>query len=51
MKKILLTLAMFLLISQHVCASGDAFGGIKVLDGYSVKRGSAVDAAAWTISF
>jgi hypothetical protein len=49
MKKLLLTLAMFLLISQHVCALCDAFGGIKLLEGYSVKRGSAVDAAAWTI--
>jgi hypothetical protein len=49
MKKLLLSLAMFPLLSQHVCASGDMLGGLRVLEGYSVKRGSAVDAIAWTI--
>jgi hypothetical protein len=49
MKKLLLSLAMFPLLSQHVCASGDMLGGLRVLEGYSVKRGSAVDATAWTI--
>jgi hypothetical protein len=49
MRKVLLSLAMFLLVSQHVSASGNAFGGLELLEGYSVKRGSAVDATTWTI--
>jgi len=49
MNKVLCSLAIVLLMSQHVCASGDALGGLKVLEGYSVKRGLAVDATAWTI--
>jgi len=49
MKKILFSLTLFLSISPYVTASGDAPGGINLLEGYSVKRVSAVDAAAWTI--
>jgi hypothetical protein len=49
MKKLLLSLTVFLLMSQHLCAADDALGGLKLLEGYSMKRGSAVDATAWTI--
>jgi hypothetical protein len=49
MNRILLTLSIFVMVSQHVCAAGNALGGLKLLEGYSMKRGSAVDADAWTI--
>jgi hypothetical protein len=49
MNRILLSFAVFLMASQHVCATNDAPGGLKLLEGYSMKRGSAVDADAWTI--
>jgi hypothetical protein len=47
--KLVLSLAVLLLVSQDVSASADAFGGLELLEGYSVKRGSAVDASTWTI--
>lgn len=49
MKRILLSLTVFLLMSQHLCATDDALGGLKLLEGYSMKRSSAVDATVWTI--
>jgi hypothetical protein len=49
MRKTLVSLFVFLLISQHLFASDGAFGGIKLLEGYVAKRSWAVDAAAWTI--
>lgn len=42
-----------LLLSSALCTlafgSERSFGGIQLLDGYSAKRGSALDAVAWTI--
>jgi hypothetical protein len=49
MKRIFLCLTVFLLASQHISATDDALGGIKLLEGYSIKRGSTLDAIAWTI--
>ena len=49
MGKLLASVAMFLFVLQCAFASPDSFGGIRILKDYSVKRTSAVDAAAWTI--
>ncbi len=49
MRKLLVNIFAFLLISQHLFASDGTFGGIKLLEGYSAKRSSAIDATAWTI--
>src|SRR5215831_312318 len=49
MRKLLANLAILLFVSPFVSASPDSFGGIRLLEGYSVKRRAAVDAAAWTI--
>ena len=49
MRKLLVSLSVFLLISQHLFASDAAFGGIKLLEGYLAKRSSAIDATAWSI--
>lgn len=44
-------IASLLLLAAATLALGSerTFGGIQLLDGYSAKRGSAVDAVAWTI--
>ena len=44
-----LTLALLFAVPCQLHGRGDTFGGIKLLQGYSAKRGSSVDAAAWTI--
>jgi hypothetical protein len=49
MKRILVSLTLFLFLSQYVGAAADALGGLKLLQDYSLRPGSAVDAAAWTI--
>jgi hypothetical protein len=49
MRRVLISLSIFLLISQHVFASDGAFGGIKLLEGYVAKRSPAIDATVWTI--
>ena len=49
MRNLVLTLAIFLALSGQLFGSEAGFVGIHLLDGYSAKRGSAVDAAAWTI--
>ena len=49
MKRISLSLAIFLLVSTHVGGRQDPLGGIKLLEGYSVNHASAVDAATWSI--
>jgi hypothetical protein len=49
MRRILPSFIVFILISHHLCAADDVLGGLKLLEGYSMKRGSAVDATAWTI--
>jgi hypothetical protein len=49
MRKLLVNVAILLFVSQCVSASPESFGGIRLLEGYSVKRTSSVDAAAWTI--
>src|SRR5579859_8031538 len=48
MKRALLCLAVLLSMSSAQAAN-DIFGGIKFLDGYSIKQGSAIDATVWTI--
>ena len=46
-----LTLATILIgiLPFNLCALDQSFGGIRLLDGYKVKKGWAVDAATWTI--
>jgi hypothetical protein len=44
----MLVLAVLLSLSTQTTGS-EGFGGIQLLDGYSAKRGSAIDAVAWTI--
>jgi hypothetical protein len=47
--KQLIVLFLICLLPSHLSAS-DRYGGIKLLDGYKIKKGWAVDAATWTIS-
>jgi len=49
MRNLFVTLVLFLSVSGHVSGSETAFGAIQLLEGYSAKRGSAVDAVVWTI--
>jgi hypothetical protein len=49
MRILFLTSIFFLLLSGQLFGSEVGFGGIQLLDGYSAKRGSDVDALAWTI--
>jgi hypothetical protein len=44
----LLALILILLLPTQLLAS-DHYGGIRLLDGYKIKKGWAVDAATWTI--
>jgi hypothetical protein len=44
----LLALILIFLLPIQILAS-DNYGGIKLLDGYKIKKGRAVDAATWTI--
>jgi hypothetical protein len=45
----LLVVVTLLSVSTQTIGSEVAFGGIHLLDSYSAKRGSAVDAVVWTI--
>jgi hypothetical protein len=36
-------------MSQNAGAAVDSLGGLKLLEGYTLQRGSAIDAVAWTI--
>ncbi|HKR02687.1 MAG TPA: hypothetical protein VJT09_18555 [Pyrinomonadaceae bacterium] len=47
MKKLIAFLLICLLPSQT--PASDRYGDIKLLDGYKIRKGWAVDAAAWTI--
>jgi hypothetical protein len=49
MRNLVLGLALSLVVSGHVAGPETVFGGIHLLDGYSAKRGSAIDAVSWTI--
>lgn len=49
MRNALATLVLFLALCGLAGGSEHTFGGIQLLDGYSAKRGSAVDAIVWTI--
>ena len=49
MRNVLLRAALLLLLSGQLSNAESGFGGIQLLEGYSARRGSAVDAAAWTI--
>jgi len=49
MNGILIVLAALLAFSQPPTDAHPTFGGIRLLEGYSAKRGGAVDATAWTI--
>lgn len=49
MRHAFITLVLFLAPLGQLSGSEDDFSGIKLLDGYSAKRGSAIDAVAWTI--
>ena len=47
--KLLLATILIGILPFNLYASGQSFGGIRLLDGYKVKKGWAVDAATWTI--
>ena len=49
MRNLFVTLVLFLAISEHLSGSETGFGAIQLLEGYSAKRASAVDAVVWTI--
>src|SRR5580693_3435394 len=49
MKKLILAVALSSTLLCQLVGSQTRFGGIELLDGYSVKQASAVDATAWTI--
>ena len=47
---LVLTLGVLVFLSTPLqCSPSDSFAGIKALDGYSVRKDSAVDATTWTI--
>ncbi len=48
MRRVLILCGLLLAISAQLCAS-DRFGGMRLLEGYSIKQNWAVDASAWTI--
>jgi hypothetical protein len=48
-EKPLLVAFSILVITATQCAARDALDFVKILDGYSLTRGSAVDAVIWTI--
>ena len=49
MKGIVATLTLLVTLGVLPFGSERGFGGIQLLDGYSAKQGSAVDATVWTI--
>jgi hypothetical protein len=49
MRNLLVCLVVFLALSGKLPGSEPRLGGLQLLDGYSAKRGSTVDATAWTI--
>jgi hypothetical protein len=49
MRNLFLTLVLFLAVSGYLLGSETGFGAIQLLEGYSAKRASAVDAVVWTI--
>jgi|SRR5208283_1635537 len=49
MKNLILRLALLFVLSGQLFGSERKLGGIHLLEGYSMKRERAADAAAWTI--
>jgi len=49
MRRVIATLMLLVAACDLAFASESSFGGVQLLDGYSAKRGSAVDAVVWTI--
>lgn len=49
MRRVLISLVVFLLMAQTAGAAADSLGGLKLLKGYTLQRGSAIDAVSWTI--
>ena len=49
MKTPLIALAAFLVFGQRYSGPQSQFGGLQLLEGYTAKRQSAVDATAWII--
>src|SRR5215468_10358479 len=49
MRRFLITVMTFAVLSAPASVAQGAFGGLQLLDGYSTKQGSAVDALTWTI--
>ena len=49
MSKLIATTVFVILTVSLLCASDAALGGMKLIEGYSLRRESTVDAAAWRI--
>jgi hypothetical protein len=47
--KIILATLLICFLPFDLYALGQSFGGIRLLEGYKVKEGRAVDAATWTV--
>ena len=47
--KLILATILIGILPFNLCALDQSFGGIRLLDGYRVKKGWAVDAATWSI--
>lgn len=49
MRHVITTVLLFMMLCGPSFGNERSFGGVELLDGYSVRRGSAVDAVNWTI--
>jgi hypothetical protein len=49
MRGVIASLMLLVAMCGLAFASESSFGGVQLLDGYSAKQGSAVDAVVWTI--
>jgi hypothetical protein len=49
MRNLFVTLVLFLAVTGFLSGSEAGFGTVQLLEGYSAKRASAVDAVVWTI--
>jgi len=49
MRKMIFALVLLFQLSGQISGADAGFGGMNLLDGYTVKRTSAIDARTWTI--
>ena len=49
MMNLFLITGMFLAVSWHLAGSETGFSAIQLLEGYTAKQASAIDATVWTI--